>query len=102
MLHCFLYVEDFTTQREDCLELSVTSLLSRTTCRVTLDEEELREDRVFGRAVGELTRESTTREWRFTLYHLTSLACCLACRSSEDDLVNDGLGLLGVLFEIDL
>ena len=102
VLHRLLYVEDLTTQREDRLELTVTTLLSRTTCRVTLDEEELRENGVLRGAVGELTRQATTREGGLALYHLTRLACSLASRSSEDDFVYDDLRFLGVLFEIDL
>ena len=102
VLHRLLHVEDLTTQREDRLELTVTTLLSRTTCRVTLDEEELREDGILRGAVGELTRQATTREGGLALYHLTRLACSLASRSSQDDLVYDDLRFLGVLFEVDL
>ena len=59
MLHGLLYVEDLTAQRQDGLVLTVASLLGRTACRVTLDEEELGECRVLGRAVGELAGEAT-------------------------------------------
>ena len=36
-----LYVQNLTTQGQDSLEVTVTSLLGRTTSRVTLDEENL-------------------------------------------------------------
>src|SRR5690606_27722459 len=38
VLHRLFHVEDFTSQRKDGLKLTVPTLLSRTTCRVTLNK----------------------------------------------------------------
>ena len=37
----FLHIQDLTAQGQDSLEMTVTTLLGRTTCGVTLDEEDL-------------------------------------------------------------
>ena len=52
MLHCFLHVEDLTTQGEDGLEVAVAPLFGGTTGRIALDEEDLGLGRVVFGAVG--------------------------------------------------
>ena len=61
VLHRLLDVENLTAQRQNCLELAVATFLSRTACRVTLDEEEFAFFRFARRACGEFTGK-TARE----------------------------------------
>ena len=41
VLHGLLHIEDLSSERQDGLGYTVTSLLCSTACRVSLDEEEL-------------------------------------------------------------
>ena len=54
MVHCFFHIQDLTAKRQDCLEVTVASLLGCTASRVPFDEEQLAKGGVFGRTVCQL------------------------------------------------
>ena len=68
-----LDVDQLASDRKDCLELSVTTLLGRATCRIALDDVQLGVGRVAVGTIGQLAGESTAGEGRFT-NRLTRLA----------------------------
>ena len=95
-----LHVQDLTAQRQDSLEMTVTTRLSRTTGRITLNEEDLTFLRILIRAVSQLTRQSTTRHRILTLHTLTSLTGCNTGCSSQNHLLADRVSLLGMLLQV--
>ena len=98
--HSLLDIKDLTAQRKDCLIPGVTTQLRRTTCRVSLDEEELALLRITAAAVCQLTGETAGEHRALALDHLS---CSLGCRtrlSRQDHLVHDGTSLLRVLLEV--
>ena len=52
----FFHIENFTSQRQDCLCPAVSPLFCRTTCGITFYQEDFANLRVFGRTIGQLTR----------------------------------------------
>ena len=52
---CFLYVQDLTSDRQDCLIITVTGSLGRTTGRISLYDEDLTLGRIFLLAVRQLS-----------------------------------------------
>ena len=100
VFHGLLDVQDLTTQRQDGLEVTVAARLGRTTCGVTLDEVKLGLGGVAFGAVGQLARQAEARQGAFALHLLAGVACRLASLGGQGHLVEDGLGFLGVLFQI--
>ena len=100
VFHGFLHVQDLAAERQDGLELAVAALLGRSACGVALHEEELAVGRVAVGAVGQLAREAAARHHGLALNELAGLAGRVACRCGKDHLVDDGAGVLRVLFEI--
>ena len=96
----FLHVQNLTAEGQDGLGVTVAALLGRTTCRVTLDEEDFALLRVFVRAVGELTGQSTTRHGVLALHTLAGLTGGDTCGGGEDDLLANLLGFLRMLLKI--
>src|SRR5437667_11936099 len=74
VLHRFLYVQNFSTQRKNSLEGAVAALFSRATCRITLDKKYLTMGRVIVGAIGKLAGKAGAGENAFTLHQLTCLA----------------------------
>ena len=97
MLHRFFHVQDFTTQWQDGLDLTVATSLSGTTCRISLHEEQLALSRVFALAVSQLAWQTTTAQWRFTQYTLTSITCSDTCLGCQDHFLYNLLGIIWVL-----
>ena len=102
VLHGLLHVEDFSTEGHDGLEHAVAALLGRSACRVTLDQEELAHGGILLGAVGELAGEAASAHDRLALDHFAGLARRVACLGCEDDLLDNGLGVVWVLFEVSL
>ena len=95
-----LHVENLASEGKDGLVEAVASLLGRTACRVTLDEEDLGLLRVFEGAVGQFAGQSATTHHGLALHALASLAGGDARCGGEDHLVADHLGLVGVFLQI--
>ena len=95
-----LDVQDLTAQRHDGLEIAVAARFGRAACRVTLDEEDFGDRTVAARTVGQLAGESRPRKHGLALHHFAGVACRVARRGGQDDLLHDGLGILGVLLQI--
>ena len=77
-----LDIQDLTTQRKDGLIEAIASRLGGTTCRVTLDQENLTFFGILARAVGQFAWQATACELRLLLHILacltgsdTSLSC---------------------------
>ena len=98
--HHFLDIEDFTAEGQDGLEAAVAALLGGATCGVTLDEEDLAFGGVVALAVGQFAGHAGGGEDVAALHHLAGLAGGLAGAGGEDDLVDDGVGLGGMLLEV--
>ena len=56
--HCFLNIQDFTTQRKDGLKMAVTPLFGRSTCRIPFDQEQFAKRCILFRAVGQFPWQS--------------------------------------------
>ncbi len=100
VLHGFLHVENLASQRKYGLELAVASLLGGAACGVALDEEYLAVLGCARGAVGEFAGESAAHERGLAEYFVACVVGCLSGLCGEHDLVDDGAGLLGVLFEV--
>ena len=98
MIHCLLHIQDLTAERQDCLEVTVASLLGRTACRVPFDKEQFAKCGIFRGAVGQLAGKPAACHRRFALYQFASLTGCLACLGCQDHLVDDCLGFLWMFF----
>ena len=100
VVHRLLDVQNLTAQGQDGLELAVTALLGATTCRVTLDEEEFALGGILRRAVGQFAGQATAGERRLALHLQAGILGGVACLCGQDDLLDDGLGLCGMLLQI--
>ena len=100
VLLSLLDVQDLTTQRHNSLELAVATLLCGTTCRITLDEENLGNRAVAARTVSQLTRQTRTRQGSLALYQLTRVTCGVARRSCQNHLLHNRSCILRVLLQI--
>ena len=94
---CFFDIQNFSLQRQDGLGSTVTPLLCRAASRVTLDEEYLRQGRVFFLAVRKLPRQTGDVERALAACHFSGLARRLASAGRIDNLGDYRLGLLRVL-----
>ena len=98
--HDLLHVENLAAQRQDGLVAAVAALLGAAACRVSLDEEDFALGGVVALAVGQLAGHAGAAEHVAALHHLAGLAGGLTGAGGEDDLVHDGVGLVGVLLEV--
>src|SRR5699024_8697717 len=88
-----LHVQDLDAQRQNSLEHRVTATLCRTTSGVTLHDVKLRNLRILGTAISELTWQTTQVRRRLTAHQLTRLARCHTSLRRRHGLIYDGLGL---------
>ena len=100
VLHRFLHIEDLTAKRENSLVHAVTTGLSGTACRITLDEEEFALCRIFAYAISEFTGQTTTTERRFAEHGLTGVTRCNTRLRRENDLLYDFLRIIGMFLQI--
>ena len=98
--HCLFHIQNLTAQRKDCLEVLVPTLLCRTACRITLDEEKLALFGVAVGAVGQLAGKSSTCHNILALDLLASLACRNTRLCCKNNLINDCLCLVGIFLEV--
>ena len=98
--HHALHIEDLTANGQDGLELTLSALLGRTACGVTLHDEEFAVGRITVRAVGQFAGKTTATHWTLALYALTGFACSHTCRGSQYHLVHDKFGLTGMFLQI--
>ena len=96
----FLHVQDLATEREDGLDATVTALLGRTACGVTLDKEKFALLGIALGAVGQFAGHAGATHRRLALDHFAGPAGGGAGRRGEDDLLDDGLAFLGVLLQV--
>ena len=75
----FLYVEDLTTERKDCLCGTVTCCLGGTTRGITLYDVDLTVFRVLVRTVSQLARKRHSVKCRFSSCKISCLTCCFSC-----------------------
>src|SRR5690606_26338446 len=94
--------EDFTTQRKNRLVLTVTTLFSRTTCRVTLDKEQFRFHWIAFCPVSKLTRQATTATNTLALHTFTRLFSCMTRLRCKNYFIYDEFRIIWILFEISL
>ena len=102
VVHCLLHVKNLSAQGQDGLEVSVTALLCRATCRVSLHEEQLTLGRVAAGAVGELAGQSATCQRRLALNAGSSCLGGMTGSGGKDNLLDNGLGLVGMLLKINV
>src|SRR5699024_2104758 len=88
-----LRVQALAAQREHTLEHRGTATLCRTTSGVTLHDVKLRNLRILGTAISELTWQTTQVRRRLTAHQLTRLARCHTSLRRRPGLIYDGLGL---------
>ena len=100
MLLRLLHVENLTAQRHDRLEVTVSALLGRSACRVTLDEEDLGDRPVAARTVGQLARQTGARQRRLALHGFARLARRMARLCRQHHLAHDRLGILRILLQV--
>ena len=92
-------VEDLALEGQDRLGATVAALFRGTAGRVTLDEKQLGQRRIFFLAVGEFARQARDVERALAPRHLSSLARRFPRPRGVDDFRDDRLGLLRVLEE---
>src|SRR5689334_1903581 len=89
MLHSLFYVKDLTPQWKYSLETTVTALLCRSTCRVTLNKEQLASIRIAIRTIRQFSGQTAATQYAFTLYHFTSLLCSCTSLRGENYFLNN-------------
>ena len=102
VLHRLLHVEDFSPQRHDGLEHTVSTLLGGSTRRVSLDQEELTKGGVFFRTVCQFSRQSAAAHDGLALHHFTGFPGRMTRLRRQNHLLNDGLGIVWMFLEIGL
>ena len=94
-----LDVEDLSPDGEDGHGVRIAGLNSRATGRVTLHDEQLGFPRILRGAVLELVRHTGTIQRRLPPSRPARVLGCYPGPLSINGLLNDGLGLLGVLLQ---
>src|SRR5690606_30070082 len=84
--------QNLALERQNRLKLTVTALLRRPACRVTLDEEQLRLGGILFLAIRELAGQAHVVEDALAPGHLTRLARGFTRGGRLDDLPADDLG----------
>ncbi len=96
----FFDVEDFTAQRQDCLEASVAALFGGAAGGVTLDDVDFAGFRIAQGAVGELAGHGSRIEHAFAPGEFLGFAGRLASGGGLYDFLDDLFGNRRVFFEI--
>ncbi len=94
-----LDVQDLTSDREHGLILALASLLCRTACRVTLDDEEFGVSGIAVLTFGEATRQPQAIERTLAAGEFAGLARGFTGERCLDDLADNRLCFFGMLFE---
>ena len=100
VVHGFLHVEDFASQRKDGLECTVASLLCGSACGVTLDNEEFAVLGCAAGAVSEFSGQTAAAQRRLALYFHAGVVGGVACLCGYYHLLDNGACLAGILLEI--
>ncbi|MNI71384.1 hypothetical protein D3C73_1272550 [compost metagenome] len=79
---CFFNIQDFTTEWQNRLKMTITALLRRSTGRVTFDDIQFTDRRILGRTVRKLTWKSTHLKCALTTCQFTRLTSCLTSTRS--------------------
>ena len=95
-----LHVQDLAAQRQDGLDVATTTVLGRAACGVALDDEELGHLGVADGAVGQLAGERRALEQALAAGGLARLLRGEAALGGLGGLLEDLLGLVGVLLEV--
>ena len=93
---CLFNIKDFTAQRQNSLEITVTSLLGTAACRVTFDQINLGILNVTALAVSQLAGKSAQIHSVLTAGKLARLACCQTGACSNNSLFHQLFGNLRI------
>ena len=93
---CLFNIKDFTAQRQNSLEITVTSLLGTAACRVTFDQIYLGILNVTALAVSQLAGKSAQIHSVLTAGKLARLACCQTGACSNNSLFHQLFGNLRI------
>ncbi len=93
------YVQKFTANRKDCLKETVASLFCGTACRITLDDIEFADGRIFAGTVGEFTGKREPFECAFALNQFACFACSFPGIGGDDGFADNVFGNLRILFQ---
>ncbi len=96
----FFHVEDFALERENGLILAVASLLGRTAGRISLDDVELAQRRIFLGTVGQLAGQRASVERALAANEFLGLAGGFTRPGRIDGFADDLSGDRRILFEI--
>ena len=94
------HIEDLAAQRQDRLELAISSLLGRTASGIALDDVDLTQRRILLLAVRQFAGQPHAVQDALAPRHLARLACGLPSARCIDDLSADDLRVDRVLFKI--
>ena len=92
-----LDVQDLALERQDGLRAAIATLLGGATCRVTLDDEDFAERRIFFLAVGEFAGQARDVERALAARHFARFSRGFARTRGVDDLADDGLRFVRML-----
>ena len=98
--HGFLYVQNLTAQGQDGLEGTVTALLGRAACRVTLDEEQFAFFGILAGAVGQLAGHASTSHGRLALYGFAGFAGSYTGGGGQYHFVDNQFGFFRMFLQI--
>ena len=94
-----LCVQDFTTQWQNRLIMAITRLLSRTTRRISLNNEDFRDTRVFRLTIRQLTRQIRNIHNTFTACHFSCFTRRFTCLRRLSNLRNNFFTWTWVFFK---
>ena len=95
-----LHIQYLTTQWQHRLGMYISSILRRSQCRISLDDEDLTLIRILRVTVDELTRKTDTIERRLSSRKITGPTCRCTRTLGEYRLLTDGTRHARVLLEI--
>ena len=93
---CLFNIKDFTAQRQNSLEITVTSLFCTAACGITFDQINLGILNITALAVSQLTGKSAQIHSVLTACKLTCLACCQTGACSNNSLFHQFFGNLRI------
>ena len=80
--------------------VTIATRFSRTTSRIPFDKEQFALCSITARAVSQFTRQTSARQWRFSLHHLSRLTSRITRRSRKYHFVYYRLSFCWVFFKI--
>ena len=95
----FFHVQNFAFERQNRLVFAIAPLFGRTARRVTLDDEDFGQSRIFFLTVSQFTRQTHTVQNAFATRHFTRTTCSIARPRGFNNFVTNDFGFVRVFLQ---